>query len=83
MAIARKLTINGKTQSVLAWSKELGISATAIHKRLAQHWTDEQALGFAARPPRSRASFWTKTEQGWVCGIRAATELGINLDDYQ
>lgn len=83
MVIARKLTANGKTQTVIAWAEETGINSRTIHKRLTQFWTAEQALGFAKPPEPKRVSCWVKTESGWAYGLRAAIELGINPDDYQ
>lgn len=38
------LTLNGKTQCLVEWSRVLGIHRTAITRRLARGFSDEQAL---------------------------------------
>ena len=38
------LTFNGKTQSVAAWSRELGLAKTTIPWRMKQGWPMDQVL---------------------------------------
>lgn len=41
----RQITFNGKTQSISAWAKEIGISRAALYDRINRHgWTVEEAL---------------------------------------
>lgn len=40
----RRLTLNGKTQTVTQWADELGMNREAIYSRLADGWDDEKAL---------------------------------------
>jgi hypothetical protein len=39
-----RLTLNGRTQTILEWSRELGISRSSIRKRLHLGWTHERTL---------------------------------------
>lgn len=38
------ITFNGKTQSLTAWSREVGISRESLRSRFDQGWTTERAL---------------------------------------
>lgn len=38
------LTLNGKTQHVAAWARELGLQRTTIERRLGKGWPAEKAL---------------------------------------
>lgn len=40
----RRMILNGKTQTMAQWSRELGIKVTTIGERLKRGWTDEKAL---------------------------------------
>lgn len=40
----RRVALNGKTQTLSQWADEIGISKTALYKRLAQRWPLEVAL---------------------------------------
>jgi len=46
----RRLTKDGRTQSITKWAKELGISSPTIYRRLDRGDTDERAL----RPVREK-----------------------------
>lgn len=39
-----QLTLNGKTQSIAAWSRETGINEPTIRARLADGWPTARAL---------------------------------------
>ena len=45
--VTRKFTINGKTQSISAWSKECGVNDSTIHARLKRGLSIQQALELA------------------------------------
>lgn len=40
----RRLTINGRTQSIAEWSQELGIDRSTLWRRINAGWTVERAL---------------------------------------
>lgn len=40
----RRLTLNGRTQGLNAWAKEIGINKESLRGRLARGWSLEQAL---------------------------------------
>lgn len=42
--VARHITIDGKTQTLSAWAREVGLSAGRICGRLAAGWTEEEAI---------------------------------------
>ncbi|MGH9238774.1 MAG: hypothetical protein ACRD3G_12115 [Vicinamibacterales bacterium] len=44
----RLLTFRGRTQSLSAWGRELGLGGSAISRRLKRGWSIEEALGNAA-----------------------------------
>lgn len=46
------LTLNGKTQSLARWSRELNLSESTIYYRLARGATDEEALSLQDRRKR-------------------------------
>jgi len=48
----RHATLNGETLTIAGWAERLGISATAIIKRLDAGWTEEAAL---TTPVRAKA----------------------------
>ena len=48
----KKVTFQGKTQTVAEWSKELGIPADVIYARLHRGVTDEEALTTPLRKTR-------------------------------
>ena len=48
----RKLTFQGKTQTVAEWSREIGISAGTIYNRMYRGATDEEALSTPLRRTR-------------------------------
>ncbi len=41
---ARMLTLNGRTQSITTWNRELGLAKGGLHDRLRKDWTVERAL---------------------------------------
>ena len=43
------LTVNGITQPMTAWARELNINPSTVSHRLARGWTTEQALGLLPR----------------------------------
>lgn len=46
------LTLNGKTQTVAAWSRELHINSGTLHLRLRKGWSDEKTLTTPIRQHR-------------------------------
>ena len=48
----RKLTFQGKTQTVVEWSEEIGIPACTIYNRIHRGATDEEALSIPLRRTR-------------------------------
>lgn len=46
------LTHNGKTQTMIQWSRELGIGRATLRKRRALGWSDEQVLSTPTRNGR-------------------------------
>lgn len=44
MVASHLLTLDGRTQNLASWSRELGIEKSAIQRRLARGWTVERAL---------------------------------------
>lgn len=52
----RMLTADGRTQSMDAWAKELGVKKYLISGRLGLGWTDEQALGFTPSPKQLKTA---------------------------
>lgn len=51
-----ELTLNGKTQCVSEWSRELGIGTQTLYERIWRGWSDEDTLTLPPRPSR-----WSKT----------------------
>jgi predicted transcriptional regulator len=47
----RRLTLNGKTQSLKAWTEELGLNYSTVRSRLRYGWSVEEALGLSACAP--------------------------------
>lgn len=45
----RLVSLNGKTQTVTQWARELGIASNTVFSRLSRGWTDELALTTPAR----------------------------------
>ncbi|MGY8988455.1 MAG: hypothetical protein ACKVG7_07840, partial [Flavobacteriales bacterium] len=53
----RILTFNNKTQTLIEWSEELGISSAVIRQRIkASGWSIEEALTTPARQYKKRSS---------------------------
>ena len=46
------LTYKGKTKTVAEWSRELGVNAKMVYKRVKRGWDDERALTQKARGTR-------------------------------
>jgi hypothetical protein len=46
----RLITFNGKTQRVIEWAREIGMSSVTLNRRLQQGWSIEDALTL---PPRA------------------------------
>ena len=46
----RRLTYQGKTQTLLEWSEELGINYSTLNTRLQRGWPDERVLGQPTKP---------------------------------
>lgn len=56
----KELTFNGKTQSITAWAKEVGLQRAALYDRINRHgWSAEEALTIPAGGRRKAAA---KTE---------------------
>ena len=47
------LTMNGRTQHITAWAREIGIGAATLRERIARGWTIEEALTSPKTPPKS------------------------------
>jgi hypothetical protein len=57
-----RLTLNGRTQCLVDWAKELGIKRATIQKRLKSGYSDEEALStepFHRRKGRRQSSVTT------------------------
>lgn len=48
----RLITMNGRTQCLTDWAKEMGLSFHAVHKRIKTGYTPEEALLLPANAPR-------------------------------
>lgn len=46
----RRLTYQGKTQTLLEWSEELGINYNTLNTRVQRGWPDERVLGQPIKP---------------------------------
>lgn len=52
----KELTFNGKTQSITAWAKEVGLQRPALYDRINRHgWSVEEALTIPAGGRRKPA----------------------------
>ena len=49
-APGRPLTFNGQTKSMAAWADELGISRSALSRRISRGWSIERALSRRRKP---------------------------------
>ena len=71
---ARGITFRRRTQSIAAWSRELGISATTLTRRLRAGWTVRAAFTTPPEPRRNALEHAGRTQSigAW------ARELGIS-----
>lgn len=51
---SRLLTLNGITQTITAWARDLSVSRQVINQRLKHGWSIEQALSVPRLDPRQR-----------------------------
>lgn len=73
---ARRLTFNGKTQTVAAWARETGIGGATICSRLDNlGWSIEKALSTPKRPLKPRAK--VKYNGQPVSILQAAKMIGV------
>lgn len=57
----KELTFNGKTQSITAWAKEVGLQRPALYDRINRHgWSVEEALTIPAGGRRKSAKAETE-----------------------
>jgi hypothetical protein len=69
------ITHRGKTQSIVAWSRECGVSANVIRSRMHRGWSIEAALSRPAKEKKARRL----THGGKTLTVnRWAGELGIS-----
>lgn len=58
-----ELTFNGKTQSITAWAKEVGLNRPALYDRINRHgWSVEEALTIPAGQRRKKPEVEGQTE---------------------
>ena len=73
----RMATINGKTQSVVAWARELGLNISTVYGRLQKGWSEIEAL--SNTPKLHVAQIEYKGEKKTMVEWAAAYGLKVSL----
>jgi hypothetical protein len=55
---SHNITFQGKTQTIIAWAEELGISKSALWHRIAKGWSPERALTQRPRKQKNSSCNW-------------------------
>jgi len=64
------ITYNGKTQSIRAWAREVGMSQGALLYRLNMGWAAERALTEPVSASQRKGHPWKRHNPSYMRGMR-------------